>query len=126
PGRRGAGPAPPGVGGRNVTVIPANQLPRTSLGNRAAWRLLLTHIRPHKWAILAGGTLGLLGSLVGLAQPLIAKQVIDAFGQHRSLTGPVVTLAVLLAVGAIVSAVGSYILSRTAEGVVLNARHRLI
>jgi ABC-type multidrug transport system, ATPase and permease components len=109
-----------------VTVIPANQLPRTSLGNRAAWRLLLTHIRPHKWAILAGGTLGLLGSLVGLAQPLIAKQVIDAFGQHRSLTGPVVTLAVLLAVGAIVSAVGSYILSRTAEGVVLNARHRLI
>lgn len=109
-----------------MTVIPADRMPKASLTDRGAWRLLLAHIRPHWPAVAAGGVLGLLASAVGLAQPLIAKGVIDAFGEGGSLAGPVITLAVLLTVGAIVSASSDYILSRTAEGVVLDARTRLI
>ncbi len=109
-----------------MTVTHPDQVSKASLTDRGAWRLLLAHIRPHWPAIAAGGVLGLLASAVGLAQPLIAKSVIDAFGQGVSLAGPVITLAVLLTAGAIVSAAGQYILARTAEGVVLDARTRLI
>ncbi|MEV5408395.1 ABC transporter ATP-binding protein [Thermopolyspora sp. NPDC052614] len=109
-----------------MTVTHPDRMPKASLTDRSAWRLLLAHIRPHWPAIAAGGVLGLLASGVGLAQPLIAKSVIDAFGREGSLAGPMITLGVLLTAGAIVSATGQYLLSRTAEGVVLDARTRLI
>ncbi|MDH2430058.1 ABC transporter ATP-binding protein [Sphaerisporangium sp. TRM90804] len=92
----------------------------------ASWRLLLSHVRPHRWTLVLGGALGLAGSLAGLATPLLAKSVIDAFGGEVSLTGPVLTLSVLILLGAVVSALGGYVLERTAESIVLNARLRLV
>src|SRR5918995_669386 len=100
------------------------------LGRRArpqpAWRLLLTQVSPHRGMLVGGGLLGFLGGLAALAQPMVAKLVIDTISQHRSLVGPVALLTVLAVGGALFSAAGTYLLGRAAESVVLTARHGLI
>jgi ATP-binding cassette subfamily B protein len=100
------------------------------LGRRAArrpaWRLLLSRVSPYRWTLLGGGFLGFLASLASLAQPMVAKLVIDSLGQRRSLVGPVVLLAGLTIGAALLNTAGIYLLGRTAESVVLTARERLI
>ena len=103
-------------------ISPTAAAPRA----QAAWRLLLIHVRPHRWTLAGGGALGFLGGLAGLAEPLTAKLVVDAVGRHRSVLGPVLTLGGLMVGGALLSAAGIYVLGRTAESVVLGARQRLI
>ncbi|MCC5575047.1 ABC transporter ATP-binding protein [Microtetraspora sp. AC03309] len=93
---------------------------------RGAWRLLIDQIRPHRRALLLGGALSLLGSLAGLAMPLLAKTVIDAFGQGQDLVGPVLGLSVAVLVGAVVSAGGRFLLERMGEGIVLASRTNLV
>jgi ABC-type multidrug transport system fused ATPase/permease subunit len=105
--------------GSSVDVVPHRR-------RRAGWRLLLAHVRPYRWTLLGGGLLGFLGGLAGLAQPLVAKLVIDTLGQQRSLLGPVALLTGLTVAGALLNAAGSYLLGRTAEDVVLTARQRLM
>ncbi|MEV7006070.1 ABC transporter ATP-binding protein [Streptosporangium sp. NPDC051022] len=92
----------------------------------ASWRLLVTYVRPHKAALLLGGVLSLVGSFAGLAMPLLAKTVIDAFGANRSLLGPVLGLTAAVLVGAAVGALGRYVLERMGEGVVFSARRSLV
>jgi len=87
---------------------------------------LLGYLRPHRWILVAGGVLGLIGSAAGLAMPLLAKYVVDAFGEDRSMAGPLSWLAVAVVAGAAVSAGGGYLMERTGEGIVLGARHRLV
>lgn len=58
--------------------------------------------------------------------PLLAKYVVDAFGQDRSMAGPLIGLSVAVLVGAVVSAGGNYLMERTGEGIVLGARRRLV
>ncbi|WP_433253360.1 ABC transporter ATP-binding protein [Streptosporangium sp. CA-135522] len=96
------------------------------LPETASWRLLLAYVRPHRRALLLGGILSLVGSLAGLAMPLLAKVVIDAFGQQRSLVGPVFGLTAAVLVGAGVGALGRYVLERMGEGVVFSARQSLV
>jgi ABC-type multidrug transport system fused ATPase/permease subunit len=105
---------------------PIDAMPRRRSRRQPAWRLLLTHISPHRWTLLGGGLLGFLGGLAALAQPMIAKLVVDSLGQHHSLVGPVALLTVLTVGGALLSAAGTYLLGRAAESVVLSARHGLI
>ena len=105
---------------------PADVYPRRRARRRPAWRLLLAHVRPYRWTLLGGGLLGFFGGLAALAQPLVAKQVVDALGTQRSLLGPVALLTALTVGGALLTAAGTYVLGRTAEGVVLTARQRLI
>ncbi|MBT2232776.1 ABC transporter ATP-binding protein/permease [Nonomuraea sp. NEAU-A123] len=76
--------------------------------------------------LILGGLLGLVGSAAGLAMPLLAKYVVDAFGQNTSMAGPLLGLTVAVLVGAVVSALGTYLMERTGEGVVLGARRRLV
>ncbi|MFI7126516.1 ABC transporter ATP-binding protein [Nonomuraea sp. NPDC050153] len=87
---------------------------------------LLAYVRPHRKILLLGGLLGLIGSVAGLAMPLLAKYVVDAFGQAGSMAGPLLGLAVAVLVGAVVSAAGSYLMERTGEGIVLGARRKLV
>jgi len=87
---------------------------------------LLVHVRPHAWVLVGGAVLGLIGSAAGLAQPLVAKAVIDALSQRRSLVELLLVLTGLVIAGAGISAAGRYVLERTAENVVLAARVRLI
>ncbi|MDQ4033556.1 MAG: ABC transporter ATP-binding protein/permease [Actinomycetota bacterium] len=92
----------------------------------APWRALLAHIRPHTWVLLGGAALGLVGSAAGLAQPLVAKAVIDALSQRQSLVQPLLVLTSLVIASAGISAAGRYVLERTAENVVLATRIQLI
>ncbi|MDP4504644.1 ABC transporter ATP-binding protein [Nonomuraea turcica] len=87
---------------------------------------LLTYVRPHRKVLLVGGLLGLIGSAAGLAMPLLAKYVVDAFGQGGSMAGPLLGLTAAVLIGAVVSAAGSYLMERTGEGIVLGARRRLV
>ncbi|MER7127503.1 ABC transporter ATP-binding protein [Streptosporangium saharense] len=96
------------------------------MSETASWRPLLAYVRPHRPALLLGGVLSLVGSLAGLAMPLLAKTVIDAFGESRSLVGPVIGLTAAVVVGAAVGALGRYVLERMGEGVVLTARRGLV
>jgi ATP-binding cassette subfamily B protein len=105
---------------------PIDALPRRRSRRQPAWRLLLAHISPHRWTLVGGGFLGFLGGLAALAQPMVAKLVVDSLGQHRSLVGPVLLLSLLTVGGALFNAAGTYLLGRAAESVVLSARHGLI
>ncbi|MEV4433187.1 ABC transporter ATP-binding protein [Streptomyces sp. NPDC049555] len=89
-------------------------------------RILLTrHLRPHRGRLAAGAALALLGGLAGLAEPLAAKALIDRLAEGGSPTASAVGLAVLVLASVLVTAAGSYLLERTAEGVVRTTRERL-
>jgi ABC-type multidrug transport system fused ATPase/permease subunit len=105
---------------------PADAMGDRLARGRPAWRLLLAHVSPHRWMLLSGGLLGFLAGLASLAQPMVAKLVVDTLGQRRSLVGPVALLTGLTIGGAMLSTAGAYLLGRTAENVVLTARERLI
>ncbi|WTB02286.1 ABC transporter ATP-binding protein/permease [Streptomyces avidinii] len=72
-----------------------------------------------------GVLLGLLGSVMGLAQPMAAKQVMDDMGRGGPAYGPVIALSVLVAAGGILAGLGHYVLDRSAETIVCTARRRL-
>jgi ABC-type multidrug transport system fused ATPase/permease subunit len=109
-------PAPPGTGtGR-----------RRHRRRRPAWRLLLDHLRPYRGRLLAGGLLGFLGGLAALAQPLLAKRIVDTLDERRSVLGPVLLLTAVLLGAAALNAAGTYLLGRAGESVVLTARQRLV
>src|SRR6266487_3129605 len=91
----------------------ADAAPSRHARGRPAWRLLLAHVRPHRWTLLAGGLLGFLGGLAALAEPMLAKLVVDTLGRHRPVMGPVALLAVLLIGGALLNAAAAYLLGRT-------------
>jgi ABC-type multidrug transport system fused ATPase/permease subunit len=105
---------------------PADALSGRLAHRQPAWRLLLAYVRPHSWPLVGGGLLGFVGGLAGLAEPLVAKVVVDTLGRHRSLLGPVLLLTALLVGGALLNAAGAYLLGRAAESVVLTARQRLV
>ncbi|MEN3535203.1 ABC transporter ATP-binding protein [Microbispora sp. ZYX-F-249] len=89
-------------------------------------RLLLEHVRPHRRALAVGGVLGFAGTATGLAQPLAAKWVMDSVGARGPVWGPVVVLAGLVVLGAVAAGAGTYLLERTAAGVVRAARGQLV
>ena len=88
-------------------------------------RALLTHVRPHRRTLLVAAVLGLLGAAAGLAQPLAAREVIEALAADDSLTEPLVILSVLVLAAAVVTAVHYWLLERTAQRIVLRARRGL-
>ncbi|GAA0839358.1 ABC transporter ATP-binding protein [Streptosporangium amethystogenes subsp. fukuiense] len=96
------------------------------MSETASWRLLVAYIRPYRKTLLLGGVLSLVGSLAGLAMPLLAKTVVDAFGEQRSLLGPVLGLTAAVLVGAGLGALGSYVLERMGESIVFSARRGLV
>jgi ABC-type multidrug transport system fused ATPase/permease subunit len=88
-------------------------------------RALLVHVRPHRRTLVLAAVLGLLGAAAGLAQPLAAREVIEALAADDSLTKPLVILSVLVIVAAIVTAGHYWLLERTAQRIVLRARRGL-
>jgi ATP-binding cassette subfamily C protein len=95
-------------------------------GERARWRVMYGYVRPHRLALLAGGLLSLLTAATGLALPLVVRALIDDLGQHRSVAEPLLLMTGLVVANAALGALGSYVLRRTAESVVLGARGRLV
>ncbi|MFI6932106.1 ABC transporter ATP-binding protein [Streptomyces sp. NPDC050287] len=89
------------------------------------WRLLLGYVRPHRWALLAGAVLSLLTGATGLLLPLIARELIDDLSHDRTITGALLAMSGLVVANTALGALGSYVLRRTAESVVLGARRAL-
>ncbi|GLU48977.1 ABC transporter ATP-binding protein [Nocardiopsis ansamitocini] len=92
---------------------------------KASMRRLWDYARPHWRILVVGATLTFLGGLTELAQPLVAKTVIDALGAGTSLTRPLLVLGGLILVGAALGAIGAFVLERVAQSVVLDARRGL-
>jgi ABC-type multidrug transport system fused ATPase/permease subunit len=90
-----------------------------------ARRLLLEYVRPHRWALLGGAVLSLLTGATGLMLPLVARDLIGDLADDRAITGAVLLMSALVVANAVLGAVGSYVLRRTAESVVLGARRSL-
>ncbi|MEV0478053.1 ABC transporter ATP-binding protein [Streptomyces prunicolor] len=90
-----------------------------------AWRLLLDYVRPHRWALLAGALLSLVTGGTGLLLPLVARGLIDDLSHDRTITGALLAMSALVVANAALGALGSYVLRRTAESVVLGARRKL-
>jgi ATP-binding cassette subfamily C protein len=89
------------------------------------WRLLLGYVRPHRWTLLVGAVLSLVTGATGLLLPLVARGLIDDLSHDRAITGALVIMSGLVVTNAAVGALGSYVLQRTAESVVLGARRTL-
>ena len=91
----------------------------------SAFRSLLAMLAHHKGALTAAVVLSLIGSALGLAQPMVINQLISTVGQ-----GPIAHLAwilvALLVVSSVLSALQSYLLTVTAETAVQATRHDLI
>jgi ATP-binding cassette subfamily C protein len=90
-----------------------------------AWRQLLRYVRPHRWSLFAGALLSLVTGATGLLLPLVARGLIDDLAHDRAITGAVLAMSALVVANAAVGALGSYVLTRTAESVVLGARRAL-
>jgi ABC-type multidrug transport system fused ATPase/permease subunit len=99
---------------------------RTGTGPENTWRVLLGYIRPHRWALLAGGLLSLATGATGLALPLAARALVGDLGKHRDVAVVLVVMTGLVLANAGIGALGGYVLRRTAESVVLAARLRLV
>ncbi|SEP75009.1 ATP-binding cassette, subfamily C [Streptomyces sp. yr375] len=96
-----------------------------TVGGRPPWRLLLDYVRPHRRALLAGAALSLVTGATGLLLPLVARGLIDDLGHDRAITGALLALTALVVANSVLGALGSYMLQRTAESVVLGARRTL-
>jgi ABC-type multidrug transport system fused ATPase/permease subunit len=90
-----------------------------------AARLLADYVRPHGWALLAGGGLSMVAGASGLALPVVARTLVGDLGHHRGVAVMLLVMIGLVVADGVLGALSSYILRRTAESVVLTARLRL-
>ncbi len=89
-------------------------------------RELLPLLRPHRRALAGAAVLSLVSAAAALAQPALVGQVIGAVGAGRQVLPGVLALVVVLVAAALLGAAQQYLLQRTAEGVVLSTRRRLV
>ena len=95
------------------------------MGRVSAWPALLARIRPHSRTLAVSGVLALLGAAGGLAQPLAAREVIEALAADESLLTPLLVLGGLVAFSSVVTAADFWLLERTSERIVLATRREL-
>ena len=104
----------------------AAEAPRRASDERARWRVMYSYVRPHRMVLLAGGVLSLLTGATGLALPLIVKALIGDLSRQRPVAGLLLLMAGLVVANAALGALGTYLLRRAAESVVLVTRGRLV
>ncbi|MBB0243740.1 ATP-binding cassette domain-containing protein [Streptomyces alkaliphilus] len=95
-------------------------------GEPPPWRVLLELVRPHRRILALGALLSLITGATGLALPLVAKALIENLSAERAITGALVAMTALVLANAVIGALGGYVLQRTAESVVLDARRSLV
>ncbi|OKK02613.1 ABC transporter [Streptomyces sp. CB03234] len=106
-----------------MTAAPA-QVPDRS--TRAAVATMYRLTTGHRASVVVATVLTLVGSALGLAQPLVAKQIVDVSGDGRVFWPLLLLLAVLFVTEAATGAVGRFVLERMGEGVVRQLRHGLV
>ncbi|MEU1072942.1 MULTISPECIES: ABC transporter ATP-binding protein [unclassified Streptomyces] len=80
----------------------------------------------HRGAMAVATALTLAGSALGLAQPLVAKRIVDASGADAAFWSTLALLGALFLLEAVTGAVGRYLLERMGEGIVCRLRHGLV
>ncbi|MFH8611466.1 ABC transporter ATP-binding protein [Streptomyces sp. NPDC018029] len=80
----------------------------------------------HRASVVVATVLTLAGSALGLAQPLVAKQIVDASGHGRAYWPLLLVLAALFVSEAATGAIGRFVLERMGERVVRQLRHGLV
>ncbi|MEI5101161.1 ABC transporter ATP-binding protein [Streptomyces sp. PmtG] len=93
---------------------------------KETWRVLYRHFRPHRGVVALGALFTLIGAATGLAQPVAVEQLVNRLSDDESIASILILLTGLLVIGTAVESVGSYILERTAQSVVLDSRRSLI
>jgi ATP-binding cassette subfamily B protein len=76
--------------------------------------------------VVLGGILTFFGSATALSQPLFARQILTDLTLRRPVTPLLITLTIVVLSGALVGAIGYYLLEYAGESVVLTMRTRLI
>lgn len=94
--------------------------------NTAPLRVLLGYARPHRLVLCATLLLLLAASGAGLVQPLVARHVLDGLGDGTGVMGPVLLLATLVLLGAVLTGLQSWWQQRTSERVVRQIRRDLV
>ncbi|MFD7235934.1 ABC transporter ATP-binding protein [Streptomyces syringium] len=79
----------------------------------------------HRSSMAVATVLTLVGSALGLAQPLLAKKIVDAAGSGR-IAWPLLFLACLFLAEAATGAVGRFVLERMGERIVRGLRRGLV
>ncbi|MFY1704863.1 ABC transporter ATP-binding protein [Micromonospora sp. WMMA1923] len=95
-------------------------------GERHWLRMISDYVRPHRGPFVAAGVLLLASSLLGLAQPLAAKALIDGLTAGQGVGGALAVLTGLVLLAALLLGVGNYLILRTAEAVALDGRRGLV
>ena len=93
--------------------------------NRARFGQLWPYMAPFKRSLWLAAALSVISAAFSLGQPLLVGQVITAVQKQQDMLGLILLLIPFIALSALVGGYQYYILTRTGEGVVLTARHRL-
>ncbi|MFD4701649.1 ABC transporter ATP-binding protein [Streptomyces niveus] len=100
--------------------------PSDTASDTAPLRVLLGYARPHRLVLSATLLLLLAASGAGLVQPLVAQHVLDGLGDGTGVMGPVLLLAALVVLGAVLTGLQSWWQQRTSERVVRQIRRDLV
>ncbi|MEJ5913195.1 ABC transporter ATP-binding protein [Pseudokineococcus sp. 1T1Z-3] len=95
-------------------------------GPRLGLRSLLPYLHGHRGALVVVALVSLVGAAATLAQPLLVQRIIAAVSAGAPVGGPVALALVVLVAGALLDGAQRFLLQRTAEGVVLATRRRLV
>ncbi|MFI9076700.1 ABC transporter ATP-binding protein [Streptomyces sioyaensis] len=101
----------------------------TTTPARSTWGAVATMYRlttGHRASVVVATVLTLAGSALGLAQPLVARNIVDASGHGHTFWPLLALLATLFVIEAATGAVGRFVLERMGEGVVRGLRHSLV
>ncbi|MFG3518447.1 ABC transporter ATP-binding protein [Streptomyces bobili] len=101
-------------------------VPGDDKSTRAAVATMYRLTSGHRGAIAVATVLTLVGSALGLAQPLAAKHLVDAGGRGQVVWPLLALLGALFVTEAATGAAGRFLLERMGEGVVRQLRHRLV
>jgi ATP-binding cassette subfamily B protein len=93
---------------------------------RERLRILLAFVRPHRRTLALGLALGLVGTGMSLATPMVTKWVLDTLSSGAGLVAPVAWLVALMLVGSVVGMYQWMLLGRLAEEIVYEARESLV
>ncbi|MFF9484984.1 ABC transporter transmembrane domain-containing protein [Streptomyces sp. NPDC014676] len=130
PGRPTGSPAQTGAPARDVGQRNGSPDPPASSDDdrstRAALGTLYRLTAGHRRAVAVAAVLTLVGSALGLAQPLVARHAVDASGRGQVVWPLLALLGALFAAEAATGSVGRFLLERMGEGVVRQLRFGLV
>ncbi len=119
-------PAPPQPTVPGTAGHPRASILRIDHRKRAPLRVLMGYARPHRLVLFATLLLVLAASGAGLAQPLVAQQVLNSLADDGDVVGPVIVLGGLVVAGAGLTGLQSWWQQRTSERVVRRVRQDLV